>query len=128
MKKYICRAAWGAIYGVLALASSVLLIRHLGDLAAWVGGMFAAEEEVAYVAQVLRQLETAVLRAPWLWGVPACAAVGLLFGMCRKGARMLCGVLLFLPTVLLCLWFTEINGIRLGALLERILPALPMLL
>lgn len=128
MKKYICRAAWGAIYGVLALASSVLLVRHLGDLAAWAGGMVAAKEEVAHAVQVLRQLETAVLRAPWLWGVPVCAAVSLIFGMSRKGVRVLCGVLFFLPAVLLCLWFTEINGIRLGALLERILPALPTLL
>lgn len=122
----------GAAYAALTVLLSRLLIRHLGGIAGFIGGMTGLKESnAAYAAQVLSQLTRASVVSPLIPALLLGAPAGWLLGLLKKRRTLICvclGALLLLPLTLLALWFTEVNGVQTGALLSALLPMLPHLL
>lgn len=139
MKKYM-RYMWGLFIGAacaaLPVAFSRVLIRNLAGIFGWIGSIASLDEEtLAYGVQILAQLKSAVIASPWLPFLLAGAALGLLMAWitgCKTVRRIVIdltlNLLLLLPLMLLALWFTSINAISVGSLIESILPTLAHLL
>ena len=115
---------WGAAWGALAVFSARLLIRYMGRLAASVGSLAGLDADMLFqITQPLSQLQQALIISPW---IPFVLLAGILFA-CLAHARkvwlsVLSGVILFLPTAALALWYTRVNTIRVGALVRCVLP------
>lgn len=130
-------AGVGAVWAAAAVSLSRLLIRSLGPLFRGVGALAGMDAEtVSYGAQVAGQLKTAQIGSPWLPALLIGAALGLIISCVPRkaklhaAAKILLGLLLVLLMLLCtaaCLYCTEINSIRLSALLSALLPALPHL-
>lgn len=126
----------GAACAALPVALSRLMIRNLAGIFHWMGSIASLDEEtLAYGAQILSQLKSAVIASPWLPFLLAGAVLGLLMAWLtgRKPVKhiiidLTLGLLLLLLLTLLALWFTSINAISVGALIESILPTLAYLL
>ena len=139
MKKYQ-RYMWdlfiGAACAALPVALSRILIRNLAGIFGWIGSIASLDEEtLSYGVQILAQLKSAVIVSPWLPFLLAGAVLGLLTAWLtgRKPVRhividLTLGFLLLLLLTLLALWFTFINAISVGSLIESILPTLAHLL
>ena len=139
MKKYL-RYMRGVFIGVacaaLPVALSRILIRNLSGIFGWIGSIASLDEEMlAYGVQILSQLKSAVIVSPWLPFLLAGAVLGLLVAWLtgRKPVKhivinLLLGLLLLLLLTLLALWFTSINAISVGSLIQSILPTLANLL
>lgn len=139
MKKYL-RYMWGLFIGAacaaLPVALSRLLIRNLAGIFGWIGSIASLDEEtLSYGVQILAQLKSAVIVSPWLPFLLAGAVLGLLTAWLtgRKPVKhiiidLTLGLLLLLLLTLLALWFSSINAISVGALIESILPTLAHLL
>lgn len=139
MKKYQ-RYMWdlfiGAACAALPVALSRLLIRNLAGSFGWIGSIASLDEEtLSYGVQILAQLKSAVIVSPWLPFLLAGAVLGLLTAWLtgRKPVKhividLTLGLLLLLLLTLLALWFTSINAISVGSLIESILPTLAHLL
>lgn len=134
--KYVLVPLCGAGYAALALLISRLLVRGLSPLFTWVGGLAELNENtLSYAGQILDQFKTAVIRSPWLPALLIGAAIGALAAWLislrrvkRIAIDILLWLILLLPLALLALWFTELNGIRVGAFISALLPLLPHLL
>ena len=139
MKKYL-RYMWGLLIGAacaaLPVALSRILIRNLAGIFGWIGSIASLDEEtLSYGVQILAQLKSAVIVSPWLPFLLVGAVLGLLTAWLtgRKPVRhividLTLGLLLLLLLTLLALWFTSINAISVGSLIESILPTLAHLL
>ena len=139
MKKYL-RYMGGLFIGVacavLPVALSRILIRNLSGIFGWIGSIASLDEEtLAYGVQILSQLKSAVIVSPWLPFLMAGAVLGLLIAWIigRKPVKhividLMLSLLLLLPLTLLALWFTSINAISVGSLIQSILPTLAHLL
>lgn len=135
MKKYL-RYPGGLLIGVACAALPVvfsrLLIRHLAGIFGWIGSIASLDEEtLAYGGQILSQLKSAAIDSPWLPFLLAGAALGLLTAwlISRKPVNhivinLTLGLLLLLLLTLAALWFTTINAINFGVLIQSILPTL----
>ena len=139
MKKYLryMRGLFlGAACAALPVALSRILIRNLSGLFGWIGSIASLDEEMlAYGVQILSQLKSAVIVSPWLPFLMAGAVLGLLMAWIagRKQVKhiiinLTVGSLLLLLLTLLALWFTSINAISVGSLIQSILPTLAYLL
>lgn len=139
MKKY--RRCMGGLFigaacAALPVALSRILIRNLSGIFGWIGSIASLDEEIlSYGVQILSQLKSAVIVSPWLPFLLAGAVLGLLTAWLtgRKPVRhividLTLGLLLLLLPTLLALWFTSINAISVGSLIESILPTLAHLL
>ncbi|MBQ4579117.1 MAG: hypothetical protein IJA83_00510 [Clostridia bacterium] len=135
MKKYL-RYMWGMLIGAacaaLPVALSRLLIRNLAGIFGWIGSIASLDEEMlAYGMQILSQLKSAVIVSPWLPFLLAGAVLGLLIAW-NTGHKpvkhividLTLGLLLLLLLTMLALWFTSINAIGVGSLIQSILPTL----
>ena len=139
MKKYL-RYMWGLFIGAVCAALPVvlsrLLIRNLAGIFAWIGAIaFLDEETLSYGVQILAQLKSAVIVTPWLPFLLAGAVLGLLIAWItgHKPVKhiiihLTLGLLLLLLLMLHALWFTSINAISVGSLIESILPTLAHLI
>ena len=139
MKKYR-RYMGGLFIGVacaaLPVALSRILIRNLSGLFGWIGSIASLDEEMLfYGGQILSQLKSAVIVSPWLPFLMAGAVLGLLMAWIAGSKQvkhiiinLTVGSLLLLLLTLLALWFTSINAISVGSLIESILPTLAHLL
>ena len=139
MKKYL-RYMGGLFIGVacavLPVALSRILIRNLSGIFRWIGSIASLDEEMLfYGGQILSQLKSAVIVSPWLPFLMAGAVLGLLMAWIagRKQVKhiiinLTVGSLLLLLLTLLALWFTSINAISVGSLIQSILPTLAHLL
>ena len=105
------------------LLVSSLVIRYAGSVIGAVGKKIAPDAEiVGTLSAIFGQLRDAVLSQPWavplvLWAVTF--ALGYLPGKLRfpKWSKWLCGIaaaLLLLAGPVLCLFFTAVNGVKLG--------------
>ena len=139
MKKYMkypLGMLIGAACAALPVALSRLLIRNLASIFGWIGAVASLDEEtLSYGVQILSQLKSAVIDSPWLPFLMAGAVLGLLmaFIIGRKQGkhvviRLTLDLLQLLLLTLLALWFTSINAISVGSLLQSILPTLAHLL
>ncbi|MBE5811877.1 MAG: hypothetical protein E7318_13270 [Clostridiales bacterium] len=139
MKKYLkyLRGSFiGAACAALPVALSRVLIRNLAGIFGWIGSIASLDgETLSYGVQILAQLKSAVIGSPWLPFLLAGAVLGLLMAWItgRKPVKhivigLVLGLLLILLLTLLALWFTSINAISVGSLIESILPALAHLL
>ena len=139
MKKYMkypLGMLIGAACAALPVALSRLLIRNLASIFGWIGAVASLDEEtLSYGVQILSQLKSAVIDSPWLPFLMAGAVLGLLmaFIIGRKQGkhvviRLTLDLLQLLLLTLLALWFTSINAISVGSLMESILPTLAHLL
>lgn len=139
MKKYL-KGPLGMLIGAACAAIPVvlsrLLIRNLAGIFSWIGSIASLDEEtLSYGVQILTQLKSAVIASPWLSFLMAGAVLGLLIAWIsgRKPVKhivvdLTLGLLLLLLLTLLALWFTSINAISVGSLIESILPTLAHLL
>lgn len=134
--KYLSGALIGAAYAALPVALSRLLIRHLAALFDWIGALAGLDESaLSYGAQILSQLKSAALLSPWLPFLLTGAALGIMIVWLasRKPIKhividLTLWLLLLLPLALCALWFTAVNGIRVGLLIQSVLPILPHIL
>ncbi len=90
---------------------------------------------LSYGGQILSQLKSAVIASPWLPFLLTGAVLGLLIAWItdRKPVKhividLTLGLLLLLLLTLPALWFTSINAISVGSLIQSILPILAHLL
>ena len=135
MKKYL-RYMWGLFIGAacaaLPVALSRLLIRNLAGIFGWIGSIASLDEEtLSYGVQILAQLKSAVIVSPWLPFLLGGAVLGALTAwlISRKPVKhivinLMLGLLLLLLLTLAALWFTTINAINFGVLIQSILPTL----
>ena len=139
MKKYMkcLRGAFiGAACAALPVVFSRILIRNLAGIFGWVGAIASLDEgTISYGTQILSQLKSAVLDSPWLSFLLAGAVLGGLIAWIidRKPLKHIIidlglGLLLLLVLTLAAVWFTSINAIGVGLLLQNILPILAHLL
>lgn len=119
----------GALGGVLAVLLSRLLLRNL-DAAVLLAGKIIGlnQQNLTAAVQILAQLNTAELSSNWL---PA-AAFASVCGFCLLRIRpkvisVLLWLLLLVLTLAAALWFTQVNGVQVGALLKVLLPLIPHL-
>ena len=135
MKKYLRYMGglfMGAAVAALPVALSRILIRNLSGIFGWIGSIASLDEEtLAYGMQILSQLKSAAIDSPWLPFLLAGAALGLLTAwlISRKPVKhivinLTLGLLLLLLLTLAALWFTTINAINVGVLIQSILPTL----
>lgn len=135
MKKYLkyLRGSFiGAAYAALPVVLSRVLIRNLAGSFGWIGSIASLDEEtLSYGMQILSQLKSAVIVSPWLPFLLAGAVLGGLIAWItdRKPVKhividLVLGLLLILLLTLLALWFTSINAIGVGSLIQSILPTL----
>lgn len=135
MKKYMkypLGAFIGAACAALPVAFSRLMIRNLAGIFRWIGSLASLDEEtLSYGVQILSQLKAAVIDSPWLpfllTGAVLGGAIAWMTG--RKPVRhividLTLGLLLLLLLSLLALWFTSVNDISVGSLIQSILPTL----
>lgn len=135
MKKYMkypLGAFIGAACAALPVAFSRLMIRNLAGIFRWIGSLASLDEEtLSYGVQILSQLKAAVIVSPWLpfllTGAVLGGAIAWMTG--RKPVRhividLTLGLLLLLLLSLLALWFTSVNDISVGSLIQSILPTL----
>ena len=134
MRNKLKSPAIGAGYSLLILLFAWLLLFCLSDLVRLFLSPFQLRTElVGQVLLALGQLKQVPILPPILPALLLGLAIGrLLKGRIttkrRKILLIVLAVLLFLPLTAAALWFTTINGIRLGALLQSLLPVLPALL
>lgn len=139
MKKYLRYMGglfMGAAVAALPVVLSRILIRNLSGIFGWIGSIASLDEKMlACGVQILSQLKSAVIVSPWLPFLLAGEALGLLIAWItgRKPVKhividLMLGLLLLLPLPLLALWFTSINAISVGSLIQSILPTLAHLL
>lgn len=124
--------------GILCAAASILaaseMLRGLGAIVSRVGPLFdLSSGTLSYAVQILSQLTSADMISPWLYMLPIGAVCGFLFALVfRRKKRIAIGIILWILLLILltpaALWLTEVNGIRVGALLSSLLPLLPALL
>lgn len=135
MKKYMkypLGVRIGAACAALPVAFSRLMIRNLAGIFRWIGSIASLEEElISYGVQILSQLKDTVIVSPWLSFLLTGAVLGGLVAWMagRKPVRhividLTLGLLLILLLTLLALWFTSINAISVGSLIQSILPTL----
>lgn len=135
MKKYLkypLGACIGAACAALPVVLSRLMIRNLVGIFRWIGSIAALDEEMlAYGGQILSQLKDAVIVSPWLPFLLTGAVLGGFVAWItdRKPVKhividLTLGLLLILLLTLLALWFTSINAINVGSLIQSILPTL----
>jgi len=139
MKKYLkypLGSFIGVVCAVLPIAFSRLMITNLSGIFRWIGSLASLDEEtLSYGTQILSQLKSAVIVSPWFPFLLTGAVLGALTAWItdRKPVKhividlALCLLLLLLLT-LLALWFTSINAISVGSLIQSILPILLHLL
>jgi len=133
---YLLGVLWGVSYSALAVGLSRLLVRNLAPLFRFIGGLASLDEKtLAYGSDILMPLRSAVIVSPWLPALLIGAALGLLFawlisrpGVTRIVINLTLHLLLLIPLALLALWFTSVNAISIGALIQSILPILPHIL
>ena len=131
--KYPLGALLGLACAALPVALSRLLIRNLAGIFGWIGSIASMDEEIlAYGEQILSQLNSAVIVSPWLPFLLTGAVLGLLVawitGRKHVVIRLTLDLLQLLLLTLLALWFTSINAISVGSLLQTVLPMLAHLL
>lgn len=134
MRNKLKSPAIGAAYSLLILLFAWLLLFCLSDLVRLF--LSPAQLRTELMGQVLLALEQ-LKYVPILPPILPALVLGLGIGWLLKGRittkrrkilLIVLAVLLFLPLTAAALWFTTINGIRLGALLQSLLPVLPALL
>ena len=139
MKKYLRYMGglfMGAAVAALPVVLSRILIRNLSGIFGWIGSIASLDEEIlSYGVQILSQLKSAVIVSPWLPFLLAGAVLGLLMAWItgrKQGKhfviRLTLDLLQLLLLTLLALWFTSINAISVGSLIQSILPTLAHLL
>lgn len=134
--KYLLGVLAGAACAALPVALSRILIRKLSGIFGWIGSIVSLDEEIlSYGVQILSQLKSAVIVSPWLPFMLTGAALGVLMAwmISRKTGkhiiiRLTLDLLQLLLLTLLALWFTSINAISVGSLIQSILPTLAHLL
>ena len=134
MRNKLRSPAIGAAYSLLILLFAWMLLFCLSDLVRlFLSPSQLHTELVGQVLLALGQLKQVPILPPILPSLLLGLGIGwLLKGRIttkrRKILLIVLAVLLFLPLTAAALWFTTINGIRLGALLQSLLPVLPALL
>ena len=130
MGKWVKSILKGLVWAAVPAAAAWLLLRYCGQLTRWIGAYFEMNTQmVGQVADAMDQLKTAVITLPWVALLGAALCWGCLWRAAgyRKAGRAtltVLGILLLLPATVGVLWLTRINGIQLGAVLERFLPML----
>lgn len=110
-------AAWGFLFGSAELAGGI-------------AGSLGLEESLSQqIVQALAQLKYDSIVPPWFLVLPVGACCGMLFQvLCttrgRRVAACIIGAVLLLPLTAGALLLTNINGIRLDALINSLLPML----
>ena len=134
--RYMGGLFMGAAVAALPVVLSRILIRNLSGIFGWIGSIVSLDEEIlSYGVQILSQLKSAVIVSPWLPFMLTGAALGVLMAwmISRKTGkhviiRLTLDLLQLLLLTLLALWFTSINAISVGSLIQSILPTLAHLL
>lgn len=138
--KYLLAPSIGAAYAALSVAFSRWLLTHLAELFEVIGGWTGLDDSaLAYGAQVLAQLKTASIDSPWIPFLLGGAFLGAGFGALlthllrnHRAAHITIDlfflILFLLPLALAALWFTSVNDICFGTLINTLLPLIPYLL
>lgn len=129
LKKLLAALLPGAAVGAIAIALSQLILRNLGEIVRWVGGIAQMKEsDVTLFSQILGQLRDAEIVSPWLPVLLICCGVNVLIallihrGKLRKFVLNV-GLCLLLVTPF-ALWFTYVNGVMLGDMIPQLIPIL----
>lgn len=135
LKKYLPAALWGILYAAAVVFLSRWLLSGLGDLVERFGEAAGLEQELtAHISLALGQLKDAQLHSPWLWGLLIGAVAGMLLRwlissrITRIVIGIAAGLLMLAPLTLATVWFTQVNDISVGTLLQSLLPLVSALL
>ena len=121
---------WGALYGLVAILLSRLLLRSLSEIILAFGGSGIV---IKQIVKAVAQLKTAAINSPWLPAALLGAALGILSVLVIKKPRVrawvctILGILLLIPAVALALCFTSVNSVRILELVKTLLPLLALL-
>lgn len=134
--KYLCGSLIGAACLALPVVLSRVLIRNLAVVFSRTGPILSLDQgTIFYGIQILSQLQSAVIVSPWLPFLLGGAVLGGVAAWLtdRRPVRhvfvfVLLGLLLLLLLSLFALWFTSVNDISVGLLIQSILPTLSHLL
>ena len=120
----------GIIYSSAILLVSWLFLWSLSDLAGVLLPILLPKLRITeQIVLAMAQLKEVSILPPVLPGLLSGAGIGWLSGnLCHSKKQRIVlaviGAVLLVPLVLATLWFTKINGIFLGALLNRLLTGL----
>ena len=138
MKKYLKSAR--PILACMLCASAAMfavnaLLRNLSALFQQIGPLLGFHSrDISQIGSALAQLKDAHIVSPWLPLLLSGAVLGGLFGWIFRARkhRTVIGVCLWILLLILmlpaALLLTEVNGVRIVALLKSLLPLLPALL
>ena len=128
LKNVIASVVPGAAFGAAAVALAEWILRNLDKIVQWVGEIIEMEAaEMAMISTILGTLRGAELTLPWkeaiIIGVIVNVLIALLIAS-GKIRKFVINVLLMIPAVAAVLWFTKVNGIMLGDVIEQLIPLL----
>ena len=130
VKKLLAALLSGAGLAAVVILLSQLVLRHLGDIVGWIGGIAGMKaSDLELFTQIFAQLRDAAIVSPWipalLIGCALNAAVAYIIhsGKFRHVVININFVLL-IPAVAAALWFTSVNGIMLGDMIRQLIPIL----
>lgn len=111
----------GCVYAALTILISRWLLFNLDILWTWLCPLFHLSNSLTeHITLVLQQFHSASIGSPWLPMLLIGAFISFLASCKKKRQGLFFTVLyivLWVPFLVLTLWFTTINDIRLGALL-----------
>ena len=113
----------GTFYAVFAILLSRLILQQTQTIAAWLGTAAALEPAlVEQIATAAAQLKTAVIVSPWLTalltGALAAGALRCIPGKGKPWIAIAVGAVALLPAMVLVLFATQVNGIRVFSVLR----------
>ena len=128
LKKVLASVVPGAAFGAAAVALAEWILRNLDQIVQWVGEIVQLEEtQIVILSAVLGQLRGAELTLPWTEAILIGCAVNVLIALLiasGKIRKVVINVILMIPAVAAVLWFTKVNGIMLGDVIEKLIPLL----
>lgn len=122
----------GAAASVLAILLSQWILRSLGEIVSWVGGVAGLKaNDVALFSQILGQLRDAELASPWLAAlligciINALAAYIISRRKVRRYIIDIGGILLgLILAAIAALWFTRVNTVLVSDMVRQLIPIL----
>ena len=128
LKKVFVSVVPGAAFGAAAVVLAEWILRNLDQIVRWAGEIVKMENaQISMMAAVLGQLRGAELTLPWTEAILIGCAVNVLIALLiarGKVRKVVIDVLLMIPAVAAVLWFTKVNGIMLGDVIEQLIPLL----
>lgn len=135
VKKYRVATLSGALYAGLLIFLSRWLLRSFSAIAGYICAALELEEALAQqIYLAFDQLRAAQIQSPWFIALILGALTGILLHKLirnRTARIVICiifGILLLIPLTLTVAYYTKVNSILVGKLVQCLIPLLSALL